>query len=261
MNPVSRTTADDALARAIVYRTLSIGFQAPTADRLAGVGAPEGFPVVAAALRHLERSSDNATLDGTAEQLALVALEDEDTLAATFARLFGHTARGPICACETEYGADNTFHQPQQLADISGYYQAFGLRPSVASEARVDHIACELEFMDFLSRKQALLAASDELDSPPDLETAEATQLAERAFLRNHLARFGRAFATRVVSKEPDGYFGALGHTLLAFLGAECERLGIEAGPADLAVRPDTTDDTPMACGSADDLIQIQRRP
>ncbi|OFW29594.1 MAG: hypothetical protein A3H97_01485 [Acidobacteria bacterium RIFCSPLOWO2_02_FULL_65_29] len=179
----------------------------------------------------------------------------------SFARLFGHTARGPICACETEYGADNIFHQPQQLADISGYYLAFGLRPFVASETRVDHIACELEFMDFLNRKQALLAASDDLQSPPDLETAEATRLAERAFLREHLARFGRAFATRLVIEQPDGYFAALGHTLLAFLSAECERLGVEGGPVDLAVRPATADDTPMACGTADELIQIQRKP
>ena len=261
MNPASLTTADDALARAIVYRTLSIGFQAPTDDRLHGVGAREGFPVPTAALRHLERSPANAMLEGAAERLASVAPVDEETLAASFARLFGHTLRGPICACETEYGADNSFHQPQQLADISGYYLAFGLRPFVASEARVDHIACELEFMDFLSRKQALLAASEELQSPPDLETAEATRLAERAFLKDHLARFGRAFATRLVTEEPDGYFGALGHTLLAFLSAECERLGVEAGPADLAVRPDTADDTPMACGSADELIQIQRKP
>ena len=34
MNTIPPTTADDALARAIVYRTLSIGFQAPTDDRL-----------------------------------------------------------------------------------------------------------------------------------------------------------------------------------------------------------------------------------
>lgn len=260
MTPTSTVSVDDALARAVVYRTLSVGFQAPTAERLDDVGAREGFPVVAAALRHLERASGSTNLERVAARLASTAPTEVETVAASFARLFGHTARGLICACETEYGPDNTFHQPQQLADISGYYLAFGLQPVLASEARVDHIACELEFMEFLNRKQALLLAGDSR-STDSADTLEVTERAERTFLRDHLARFGRGFATRVVAEDPAGYFGALGHTLLALLSAECVRVGVEAGPVDLAVRPDSADDTPMACGSADELIQIQRKP
>jgi TorA maturation chaperone TorD len=165
-----------------------------------------------------------------------------------------------VSTCETEYGPENVFNQPQQLADIAGYYMAFGLEPVVATEARVDHIACELEFMDFLNRKLALLQASGSI-SPADEETAEATSAAERTFLKDHLGRFGRAFAARVVAEDPDGYLGALGQLLLALVSSECSRVGVQAGPVDLAVRPDVPDDTPMACGSAEELIQIQRRP
>lgn len=251
---------DDALARAVVYRTLSIGFQAPTEARLSEVDAHAGFPVVVRALRHLKSTAGRTDLERTAERLASISLPDLETLAASFARLFGHTAHGLVCACETEYGPANPFNQPPELADIAGYYLAFGLRPVTASEARVDHVACELEFMDFLNRKQALLlAAGSEWTDAGD--TLEATEGAERTFLRDHLARFGRAFATRLVSEDGNGYFGALGAALLALLGAECARLGVQAGPPDLAVRPDTFDDTPMACGSAGDLIQIQRKP
>jgi hypothetical protein len=48
---------------------------------------------------------------------------------------------------------------------------------------------------------------------------------------------------------------------LLAFLNAECARLGIDAGPVDLRVRPEMVDEPPMACGTPDQLIQIQRHP
>jgi TorA maturation chaperone TorD len=235
---------DQTLARAVVYRTLSMAFQPPTADRLDSIGAGHGFPVMASALARLELDPITAPPDDEAE--------------ATYWRLFGHTTRGPICTCETEYGPDNGFHQPQQLADISGYYLAFGLRSAAASDLRVDHIACECEFMDFLCRKDALLTSAEASD-PSAVETLEATRQAARTFLRDHLGRFGRAFGTRLTAEDPHGYFGALGRVLATFLERECVRGGVQAGPIDLAVRPEDVDQTPMACGSADELIQIQR--
>jgi putative dimethyl sulfoxide reductase chaperone len=268
MNTVTMPRSiDDALARAVVYRTLSIGFQAPSPERHRQMAAAEGFPAAVAALDHLHCVLEDRGLASAAERLTRTPAPDVDSAAAAFVRLFGHTARGPVSACETEYGPDNAFNQPQQLANIAGYYQAFGLRPVIASEARVDHIACELEFMDFLNRKQARFLA-DGPGAVGDDETLDMTERAERAFLRDHLARFGRAFATRVAAEEGSGYFGALAVVLLEVLSAECARLDVEAGPIDLAVREDAVDDTPMACGSAESgcderpgqLIQILRR-
>jgi TorA maturation chaperone TorD len=248
---------DEALARAVTWRTLSVAFQPPTAARLAQLGAPEGFPVVRSALQRL--AADD-TLRRAADALVKMPVPDTDSIAAAYWRLFGHTTRGQICACETEYGPDNGFHQPQQLADISGYYLAFGLHPAFAGEARADHIACECEFMDFLNRKQALLTAAESRSAAME-ETLEATEQAARTFLRDHLGRFGRAFAARLAADDRGRYYGVWGHVLLAFLDAECARAGVEGGPLDLTLRPEPTDEAPMACGSADELIQIQRRP
>lgn len=264
-----RDAVDAALARAVVYRTLSVGFQPPTGARLETIAARDGFRAVTAAAHYLDGihtgrgarpQTDPTGLASAAAHLATLTVPDADALAASFWRLFGHTTRGLICACETEYGPDNGFHQPQQLADIAGYYFAFGLRPVAATDTRADHIACECEFMDFLSRKQAHLL--DQADAGADvLGTLDVTEMAERSFLRHHLGRFGRAYAARVATEDGDGYFGALGRLLLAFVDAECARVGVEAGPVDLIVRPDEPDETPMACGTADELIQIQRRP
>lgn len=277
MTKATGTVADAALARAVVYRMLSMGFQPPTESRLDEIGARDGYRAVAAAAQYLDevnirsgvrlpfggpqgRQVDQAGLASAAAHLAALPVPDAEALAARFWRLFGHTTRGLICACETEYGPDNGFHQPQQLADIAGYYFAFGLHPVAATDTRADHIACECEFMDFLSRKQAHLL--DQVDAGADVsETLEVTQMAERSFLREHIGRFGRAFAARVATEDGDGYFGALGRLLLAFVDTECARVGVEAGPVDLIVRPDEPDETPMACGTADELIQIQRHP
>lgn len=259
------SAVDDALARAVVYRALSIGFQTPTAERLRQVGAHGRFRALTTALYYLGPPGGHTLLAPAAARLEALVVPGVEALAARFWHLFGHTTRGLICACETEYGPDNGFHQPQQLADISGYYLAFGLRPAAAADARADHIACECEFMDFLSRKEAIW-----LGQPPEgdaEETLEVTRQAARWFLRDHLGRFGRAFAARVAAEDDRGYFGALGHVLLAFVDAECARAGVEAGPLDLVVRPESIDEAPMACGrasepgTASDLIQIQRRP
>lgn len=249
---------DEALARAVVYHALSVSFQMPTEAGLRRIGARAGFPVVVAALERLGDDAGRGSLIAAAAGLRSVAVPDGDALTSTFVRLFGHTARGLVCACEAEYGPDTGFHQPQQLADISGYYLAFGLRPTSAADTRLDHIACECEFMDFLNRKQALLLA--DLDaSPGRRDTLAATGQAERTFLRDHLGRFGRAFAARVAGADADGYFGVFARVLLGLVETECTRLGVGAGPIDLVLSPDTPDDTPMMCGTADELIQIQR--
>ncbi|MBI3402999.1 MAG: molecular chaperone TorD family protein [Acidobacteria bacterium] len=250
------SVTDAALARAVVYNALSLGFQMPTAERLRRMGAGDRFATVVAALQELGLETASGDLHP----------EEIDALTASFVRLFGHTTRGLVCACETEYGNDNQFHQPQQLADIAGYYLAFGLKPVLASDARADHVACQCEFMDFLNRKEALLLAAsggeagDSRDAGDDA-TLEVTRAAARTFLRDHLGYFGRAFATRLMVEDADGLFGWLGAVLRDLLDDECRRLAIAGGPVDLIVRPEAEDDTPMACGTGSELIQIQRRP
>lgn len=254
-----RNVVDDALARAVVYRSLSLGFQLPTSERLRLVGVHDGFEVLTAALQRLHAGGRHVPVAQAAERLTGRSVPTDEALAATYWLLFGHTARGPICACETEYGPDSGFQQPHELADICGYYEAFGLQPAVGLDARADHVACECEFMDFLNRKEALWAGRGP-DWPDRDDVLDLTRRAARTFLRDHLARFGYAFGARVVSADPHGYFGALGHVLLALIEAECARMEVATGPIDLALRPDEADHAPMACGTPDQLIQIQRR-
>ena len=254
---------DLALARSVLYRTVSFGLRPPAEDATRSLLSPAGQSAMraAAALLDAHASSGGALLPAVETFCARAASAADRVVA--HARLFGHS-RGLVCPFETEYGGEGAFRQPQELADIAGTYLAFGLKPPEGGDERVDHAACECEFMDFLARKEAhalgsLPASEDQEEAREALATVQG---AARGFLREHLGRFGRAFASRLVMEDADGFHGALGALLFRFLTQECQRFGLPPGPPSLELRPPVLDDAPMACGRPDDeLIQIQRRP
>lgn len=236
---------DVALARSVVYRALTLGLRHP--DAAASPWYEEARTALLGAARLLDADRrDAAPLLPAALRLLGQAAPAPAAAALAHARLFGH-ARGEVCPFETEYGDAGAHRQPNELADIAGYYLAFGLRPVDRADERADHVACECEFMDFLGRKEAYLLAQQAADSE---ETLAAVRAAARSFLRDHLGRFGRAFATRLV-KQGQGSFGALGELLLRLLEREAERFRLTLGPATLELRPPATDDVPMACGGS----------
>lgn len=247
--------ADEALARSVVYRALTLGLRTPGA----GVETPlrcstaRTALVAAATLLDARRRAADPLLPA-AERLTTLPPPTADELASSHARLFGH-ARGEVCAYETEYGPEGAYHQPHGLADISGCYRAFGLEPDARIDERADHVACECEFLGFLARKEAYFLASGpeapRLSESERAETLEAIRTAARGFLSEHLGRFGWAFATRLVARDPSGFFGILGEVLLRHLGLECERFDLPRGPATLELRPPVPDEVPMACGTA----------
>ncbi len=177
---------------------------------------------------------------------------DLDSLLDAHGRLFGHTARGTVTPYETEYGQQGLFQQPQQLANLTGFYRAFGLKVRQEERERPDHIACQLEFLEFLGQKQVYAMGQG------DNSMLEESQRAERLFLKEHLGRFGRAFGYRLSKEDFGGFLGMAGDFLFDFLTLECRRLEIEAGPMTLPLRSPEEDNVPMACSTESDLVQIE---
>jgi TorA maturation chaperone TorD len=256
-------TIDEALARAVLYHAVTLGLRPPVRESARAPfdsAAPQTLRAAATLLDAHARSGE-ALLPAVETFCALAPSRAERGTA--HARLFGHS-RGLVCPFETEYGAEGAFRQPQELADIAGTYLAFGLRPPEGGDERVDHAACECEFMGFLARKEAFglgsLPTSGGQEGAGEL--LATVRGAARCFLREHLGRFGRAFASLLIKEDAGGFHGALGALLFRFLSQECQRFGLPPGPPSLELRPPVPDDTPMACGRTDDeLIQIQRRP
>lgn len=252
---------DLALARSVLYGTLTLGCCAPAAETSARLTSPDARRAIEVAGAFV----DALRVDAAPVMPSLRRLAAFDTLALAdlerdYERLFGHTARGEVCPFETEYGLDAFFRQPQEMADMAGYYRAFGLVP--AAGQRVDHVGCQCEFMAFLCRKEARALAAIETAHDEErqrlAEMLDTTREAARLFLRHHVGRFGPAFARSLMTAARQGLYGVVGEALFIFLGLECERLRVPAGPVTLEVRPPLPDPSPASCGTGEEVVQIQ---
>ena len=229
---------DQALARAVLYGSLSAALAPPIELALSPLASEAVYEASTILWGGLQPARDFSP-----------AIDDWRS---THTRLFGHTARGTACPYETEYGQQGLFEQPRELATIAGFYHAFGLEVATIDRERADHVSCELEFMDFLCRKEAYA-----LDSENEEMLAE-TRKAMKLFLRDHLGRFGVAFARLLSENDPAGFYGSVGELLSELLAHDCRSAGIEPGPQLMQLRPPEDDNVPMACGAESELVQLQ---
>jgi TorA maturation chaperone TorD len=209
-----------ALSRAILYRLLSLACDYPTPDTcnsLRGVceAATEAAGVIDAAV----------TNDMQRLRTALDARDDE-VLERVYTTVFTMTTSTICPAYETAYTAKHLFQASEQMADVAGFYRAFGVE---AHGERPDELAMELEFAYLLALKEAYA-----LEHHGRAQVAICRR-AERAFFRDHLGRWGYAIGDRMMVADPEGVIGAAGALLKAFLA--WDRRHLRAGV--LAVLPD----------------------
>lgn len=196
-----------ALARSVAYELLALGFAYPEDESLgrfrellSEVGEREP-------LRALDLGPALAAVSSALDGTDRVDLEGEHT------RLF---SRGVACSAhETEHARD-AFAKSHQLADVAGFYRAFGLEPSGARRTMPDFIATELEFMSILAVKEAYAQVRGWS------ERVEICRDAGRKFLEEHLGRWAPAFCRGVAEHAEAG--GAAG-AFYAALAALCERV------------------------------------
>lgn len=239
---------DVALCRSILYEALALGFRPPSDETLERLGSVEAVEALADAAALLDQHGEH-NLENLARQLpGETGAPGLTALGSDFGSLFGHVVRATVPPYETEYGTDTPFLQPQEMSDIAGFMHAFGVAPHDAAHERVDHISCECEFLCFLCRKEAYALAID------DEKMLQETRKGQRLFLRDHLGRFGKAFARRLLRENREGFYGALGALCAAFLQAEGHYLNVPVEPEHSPLRSATVDEVPMACESCSNL-------
>ena len=234
---------DLAYCRAAIYSAMVLGFQPPTEETLSRLLARDSRSSLAHAASILYPAQE-PNLICKIEALPNTEETDTATLASRYRVFFGHTARGQIPPYETEYGNEALFQQPQELGDLMGFYRAFGLALKPGKHERPDHISCECEFLMFLALKEAYALEQD------NQEMLAETRKAEKLFLRDHLSRFLPTFVTQLTREDPSGFYSILGELCLRFVTAECARLQVTLGLANLGLRPADDSRVPMACGS-----------
>jgi len=176
-------------------------------------------------------------------------------LQAEYRRLFG--ASGSLCY-ETEYGLPHEFRQSQELADLAGFYRAFGFRTGGIVRERPDHLAVELEFLYLLSLKEALAIQDG------NQERVFICQEAQRNFLRDHLGRwigcFAKALERAASGNAPStlqGLYPAMAHWVEAFVEMEVKRLGVileNKSPCEVAPTPFPEDFSCQACPALEEV-------
>ena len=234
---------DLAYCRAAIYSAMVLGFQPPTDETLRRLLARDSKSSLTQAASMLYPTRE-PNLICKIEALPDAEEADRSSLATRYRLFFGHTARGQIPPYETEYGNEALFQQPQELGDLMGFYRAFGLVLKSEKHERPDHVSCECEFLMFLALKEAYALEQD------NREMLSETRKAEKLFLRDHLGRFLPTFVTQLTREDSSGFYSTLGELCLRFVAAECVRLQVTLGLANLGLRPADNSRVPMACGS-----------
>jgi DMSO reductase family type II enzyme chaperone len=222
---MTETTIRTLLARSRLYRRLADAFDYPTAE-------------FADALRSGEWTTDVATaaatlpvLDGEDDTLeaacldALTRLNERrasltlDALESDFIGTFGHALSRECPPYETEYLGERLFYQSQQLADIGGFYRAFGLDVAETTHERLDHIAVELEFLHVATAREANAVNAGET------ENAKLCRDAQRTFVQDHPGRWVPYFTELVASVAPSATVRLFADVLRWFIAFETQYL------------------------------------
>lgn len=165
--------------------------------------------------------------------------------------VFGHNLSPDCPPFQTQYGKVDVFRQTSVLADLAGFYRAFGVDIS-GTNRRSDYLPVQLEFASLLCHKEARARENGEADN------AEISCGARTRFLDRHLVRWVAAFAGAVIRKGGSDYYSGLARTLAAFVRADAESLGVDP---DSEPRPDIRMEKPedpcATCfGGIDDVPQ-----
>lgn len=156
-------------------------------------------------------------------RLALSILEQRPIdVSNDFLNIFGLVHCRECPPYETEYHPnEDTFFRSQQMADVAGFYQAFGITND--PHERPDQLCLELEFAAFLLLKKR------EAETANQSEQAAICASAVKAFFTDHISWWMPSFALALRTKAGDGFYEIIGRTLAALLPIQRHRLGIAA--------------------------------
>lgn len=245
------TSSDQALdlATEILYRMLAVALSDPRDGAWRDMADEASSHIATAASDLLREEFGTQTV-----RLGLGELPPEDIdarpvlaelrrprheLVQQYVRVFGLVTCRECPPYETEYHPNgDTFFRAQQMADVAGFYRAFGLLPGSDARERPDALALELEFMAFLLMKRRL--AEDR--SPAGADEAAVCREARAKFFRDHMIWWMPSFALGMRKKAEQGLLATAGRLLSALLPVERIRMNVEAPP--IPVGPNTTERT-----------------
>jgi TorA maturation chaperone TorD len=176
------------------------------------LGSPQESLSDSRFLEDLFKAFETTDIEGFKENVSAVKEElsregvAADILNSEYTYLFHRGACPPY---ETSYNPERSFSKTNDLADIAGFYRAFGIKHK--NEAP-DHIVSELEFMGLLCLKEALAVANSMQ------KEAEICSEARRKFLSEHLGNWVSHYSMRMRKEARLGVYPAIADLVRSFV-------------------------------------------
>lgn len=204
------------LHRAGTYRVLGGAFAYPTRERIEDLARAAATLAVTA--------PPGPVRDALARFSAAAYRADAESVGGEYVFLFDRQVRCP--AYEGAWGDGGEIAgRVARLADIAGFYRAFGVEPAGAQPESEDHVVPELEFVSVLALKEAWA-----LDAGRNEDVA-ITRDAAGKFLTEHLGRWAPAFAAELAGASALPYYAAAARLLAEWMRAEIATLGATPSP------------------------------
>ncbi len=223
---IIENNVEELLASSHVYQFLSTCLSEPKQETLELLNNREYMDEVESCLgkngngelletfRHLQEG-----LQGT----------NAETLAEGYRNTFGGATVSMDCPpFEMYFSGSHIWQQTQDLADISGFYKAYGLETSEEGVAiRWDHISVELEFLHFLTYKLAYAIENH------GEEEQELCLAAKKKFLNAHIGKWVHAFSRAVWRKSPLEFYKQVAKLANDVIHLDMEKLDVDAEEID----------------------------
>ncbi|MEK6709265.1 MAG: molecular chaperone TorD family protein [Nitrospinota bacterium] len=224
MNEAADSARLTALARARLYSYLAACFRYPDVDAWQELTSQDARSTLAFACALLAERAPYEALRLHCGGLPLRGIQDLESLSLHHEAVFGHTVSKQCPPYETEYTNMHLFQQSDYLADLAGFYRAFGVEVKAGTE-RLDHLAIQLEFLHLAAFKEAHALERG------DAEGADVCREAQASFIEDHLGRWAGIFANRLERRDGEGPYAAAARLLRDFMAAEQQVLAAASAP------------------------------
>ncbi len=181
-----------AAARSSLYRRLAEAFAFPSLELAEAVAAGR---LLAELLGEMEALPFDLSLDGGSQAALADPSLDYDELQQEYIRLFEVGPGRPPCPL---YEGSHRSGRMKIMEELVRFYGHFGLRPQPGDQP--DHLCAELEFMHYLSLKEA---------AAPRSQTSSYA-LAQRDFLKRHLCPWLPRLRARLEGCQPPPFYCSL---------------------------------------------------
>jgi len=147
---------------------------------------------------------------------------DKQNIQAEYDRLF---RAGVVWLYGAEHLAKNDFQRANLMADIMGFYTAFGLEPD---KERPDAVTCELDFMYNVIFKRNLALTDSTVEQAE--EKIGVCSDAEEKFFSQHLEPAARIIAQKIMSESSNAFYKEAAEELTILMDGEKNHFNLMTG-------------------------------